>query len=114
MLPRRSAVRQPGYLLARRPLGFAPPPHDGFALLASAHKDATACRHTFPGWVAGPDLVGSEVAVLRPHVGSSSHVTAAAYSCERGERITQMQYFLHFSLRTSENSVYAKFAEFLF
>ena len=32
-----AAVRQPGYLLTRRPLGFAPPPHDGFALLASAH-----------------------------------------------------------------------------
>src|ERR671912_239522 len=26
--------------LCRRPLGFAPPPHDGFALLASAHTDA--------------------------------------------------------------------------
>ena len=30
-----AAVRQPGYLPARRPLGFAPPPHDGFALLAA-------------------------------------------------------------------------------
>jgi hypothetical protein len=38
------AVRQPGYLPARRPLGFAPPPHDGFALLV-AHKDASACRN---------------------------------------------------------------------
>jgi hypothetical protein len=74
-----------------------------------AHKDASTCRHTFPGWVAGPGLVGSEVAVLRPHVGSSSHVTAAAYSCERGGRITQLQYLFHLSLRTSENSVHAKF-----
>jgi hypothetical protein len=29
----------------RRPLGFAPPPHDGFASLASAHTDALGCRH---------------------------------------------------------------------
>ena len=34
----RRTVRQPGYLLSvKRPLGFAPPPHDGFALLACAH-----------------------------------------------------------------------------
>src|SRR5215207_18955 len=36
---RPAAVRQPGYLLrARRPMGFAPPPHDGFAFLASATR----------------------------------------------------------------------------
>ena len=29
----------------RRPLSFAPPPHDGFAFLASAHTDALGCRH---------------------------------------------------------------------
>jgi hypothetical protein len=40
-----AAVRQPGYLPARRSLGFAPPPHDGFALLANAHTDALACWH---------------------------------------------------------------------
>jgi len=44
-LPRRSAVRQPGYLPTRRPLGFAPLPHDGFALLASAHANALGYRH---------------------------------------------------------------------
>jgi hypothetical protein len=59
-----------------------------------AHTDASACRHTFPGWVAGPCLVGSEVAVLRPHVASSLHVMNAAYSRERGGRITQLQYLL--------------------
>jgi hypothetical protein len=68
---------------------------------------------TFPGWVAGPGLVGSEVAVLRPHVESSYHVTSAEYSGESSERITQLQYFLQLSMRTSENSVKAKFAEFL-
>jgi hypothetical protein len=41
-----AAVRQPGYLPARRPLGFAPPPHDGFALLASAHGCAYLATNT--------------------------------------------------------------------
>ena len=44
--------------------------------------------------VAGPSLEGGQVAVLRLHAASTGHVTAAAYSCERGERITQLQYFL--------------------
>jgi len=26
-------------------MGFAPPPYDGFALLASAHKDALGRKH---------------------------------------------------------------------
>jgi hypothetical protein len=47
-------------------------------------------------------------------VGSSCHVTGAAYSCEGGWRITQLQYFLKLFVRTSQNSVMAKFAEFLF
>ena len=76
-----------------------------------AHTRMRQPAGTFPGWVAGPDLVGSEVAVLRPHVGPCYHVTAAAYSCERGGRITQLRYLLHFSLRTSENSVTEKFAQ---
>jgi hypothetical protein len=42
-LPHRS-VRQPGYLLTRRPIGFAPPPRGRFALLA-AHADAPGCKH---------------------------------------------------------------------
>ena len=44
--------------------------------------------------VASPGLEGGQVAVLRLHVASSCHVTSAAYSCERGGRITQMQYLL--------------------
>jgi hypothetical protein len=40
------AVRQPGYLPARRPLGFAPPPHDGFALLASAQGCVSLQKHS--------------------------------------------------------------------
>src|SRR5918995_5021606 len=46
---------------------------------------------------------GSGPALL--HVGSSYHVTGAAYSCEGGGRITQLQYLLQLSCRTSENSV---------
>jgi hypothetical protein len=44
------AVRQPGYLPAnsRRPIGFAPPPYDGFALLASAHTRMRCPASTFP------------------------------------------------------------------
>jgi len=46
-------------------MGFAPPPRDGFALLASAHTDAFArCP--------------------APSRGLSCHVTTAAYSCVRG------------------------------
>ena len=40
-----AAVRRPGYLPARKSMGFAPPSHDRFALLASAHGCACACRH---------------------------------------------------------------------
>jgi hypothetical protein len=39
---------------------------------------------------------------------------SAAYSCERGGSITQLQYLLRLSSPTSENSVSAKFAEFVF
>src|SRR5215207_3557271 len=38
------------------------------------------------------------------------HVTAAAYSCGRDERITQLQYLLQFSSRTSQNAQNANFA----
>jgi hypothetical protein len=47
--------------------------------------------------------------MLLRHAASAGHVTLAAYSCERGGRITQLQYLLQLSLRTSENSVQAKF-----
>ena len=49
--------------------------------------------------VADPGLERGQVAILRPHVVSSCHVTAAAYSWQRGGRITQLQYLLHFPLR---------------
>src|SRR5215217_6828136 len=109
--PRRccSTARLPP--INRRPLGFAPPPHDGFAILASAHTDALARNSTNDRRrVARPGLEGGQVAILRLHAASTGHVTSAAYSCVRGGRITQLQYFLQLSLRTSENSVKAKFS----
>src|SRR5215203_7361498 len=39
---RPPAVRQPGYLLFDRPLGFAPPPRGGFALLAAPRRQHAA------------------------------------------------------------------------
>ena len=42
--PRFSAPRLPPKASSRRPLGFAPPPYDGFALLASAYTDALGYR----------------------------------------------------------------------
>jgi hypothetical protein len=41
-----SAVRQPGHLPVKRPLAFAPPPRDGFALIASAHGCAYLAMNT--------------------------------------------------------------------
>jgi hypothetical protein len=36
------------------------------------------------GRVAIPDLEGGQVAVLRLHVASASHVTTVSYSCVKG------------------------------
>jgi hypothetical protein len=79
--------------------------------------------------VASLGLGGGQVAVLRPHVMISLHVTIAPYSCERGRCITQMHpfflaqndYFADWwggarggehlitpSMRTSENAFKAK------
>src|SRR5215208_4218179 len=41
-----------------------------------------------------------------------AHVTSAAYSCERGGRITQLQYLLQLSSPTAENAQTANFGEF--
>ena len=43
--PRCSATRLPPRDSSMRPMGFAPPPYDGFALLASAHTDALDYKH---------------------------------------------------------------------
>jgi hypothetical protein len=55
-------------------------------------------------------LEGGLVAALRLHAGSSWQVACAAYTREQGERITQLQYLLQLSLRTSENAQNANFA----
>ena len=54
------------------------------------------------------------MAVLRLYAAASWLRNACTILAERGERITQLQYLLQLSLRTSENSVKAKFAEFYF
>jgi hypothetical protein len=44
--PATIAVRQPGYLLpssSRRPLGFAPPLHSGFAFIAAPRRQRPTC-----------------------------------------------------------------------
>jgi hypothetical protein len=51
------------------------------------------------------------VAILRLHAAASLPRNDCTILAELGERITQLQYLLHFFLRTSENSVYANFAE---
>src|SRR5215203_6814531 len=44
---RPPAVRQPGYLLFDRPLGFAPPPRGGFAFLAALRRQhATSAAYS--------------------------------------------------------------------
>jgi hypothetical protein len=73
-----------------------------------------ARRHLLVGWEANPSLVGRQVAVLRLHAALFWLRNDYTLLAERGERNAQLQYLLHFSLRTSENSVMAKFAEFLF
>src|SRR5215204_4038485 len=64
--------------------------------------------------VAGPGLEGGKVAVPSSYAVLAGHVTSAAYSGERGGRITQLQYLSQLSLRTSKNPQKAKFAESAF
>jgi hypothetical protein len=95
--------------------------------LLAAHTDAYACKHIqryslFPGTlsesparqVASPGLEGGQVAVLRLHAAVSWLRNDCTILAELGERITQLQYLLQLPLRTLENSVKAKFAEFTF
>ena len=39
--------------------------------------------------VAGPDLEGGQVAVLRLHMATTGHITNAAYSCMRKGYVLQ-------------------------
>jgi hypothetical protein len=66
--------------------------------------------------VADPCLEGGQVAILRPHVASSCHVTKAAYSCLRGVYVRWGTKYVRAprKRRTSENAQKAKFAEFPF
>jgi hypothetical protein len=64
--------------------------------------------------VADPDPEGGQVAVLRLHEAVASLRNDCTILVELGERITQLQYLLQLSLRTSENAVKTKFREFTF
>jgi hypothetical protein len=66
------------------------------------------------GWVANPGLEGGQVASLRLHAAVSWLRNDCTILAELGERITQMQYLLQLSWRTSEKPQKAKFAEFYF
>jgi hypothetical protein len=88
----------PATSLLERPLGFAPPPRDGVAFLA-----APECLRVSTGGVAGPGLGGGQVTVLRLHAAVCWLRNDCTILAERSERITQLQYLLHLSLRTSEN-----------
>jgi hypothetical protein len=76
-------------------------------LLASSASTTGAYGQSNKGYRSQPD--------------EASHRISPPFLCNRcniplyrGGRITQMQYLLQLSWRTSENSVKAKFAEFLF
>src|SRR5215212_1128853 len=92
-------------LVAGTARGFAPLP----AFLLGA--EAVPLLWVGDGKVASPSLEGGQVAVLRPHATVSWPRNDCTILAELGERITQLQYLLQLSLRTSENSVQAKFAE---
>jgi hypothetical protein len=87
LLQRRNppSARQPG----RSRVVFLGIPLSPFA--AASSLDVLAER-AVSGWIASPGLEGGQVAVLHLHVGSSYHATSAAYSCERGGRITRLSY----------------------
>ena len=80
---------------------WLPKPSRGPVFHRAGFKASSLC--VMSSLVAGPGLEGGQVAILRLHMASSCHVTSAAYSCEGGWRITQLQYLLQLSLRTSEN-----------
>ena len=74
------------------------------------------------GQVANPSLEGGQVALLRLHAAVSSPRNDCTILAELGERITQLQYLLHFlcelpripKRRSSQNDLKANFAEINF
>src|SRR5215213_8287882 len=66
------------------------------------------------GGVATPDLEGGQVAVLRLHAASASHVTKVAYSCLRGMYVRYSTKHVRApkKRRTSQNSPSTHSAEY--
>jgi len=79
-------------------VGFAPAPYDGFA-------------SSLVQKVASPGLEGAQVAVLHLHAAVSWLRNSYTILAEPGERITQLQYLLQLSFRTSENTQNRNFVE---
>jgi hypothetical protein len=73
--------------------------------------DASPKRTQVVGWVASPGLGGGQVAVLRLHAAVSWLRNDCTILAELGERITQLQYLLQLSLRTSEKTQSTHFSE---
>jgi hypothetical protein len=64
LLEPHHSVRQPGYLLCeKRPLGFASPPHDGFALLAALPRKKRCTNVTLTMTERKASVRGVEVRV---------------------------------------------------
>jgi hypothetical protein len=112
-----AAIRQPGYLPARRPLGFASPPRSGFAFPQLTRMRQPA--GTFP-----------MLAMNAPYSESSTHaIPPEGFFPHMDEACVWLRVTLSLLMpallpvcdesamnhsRTSENSVKAKFAERLF
>jgi hypothetical protein len=64
--------------------------------------------------VATPGLGGGQIAVLHSYAAVSWLRNDCTILAELSERITQLQYLLLISLRTSQNAVNAKFRELPF
>ena len=60
---------------------------------------------------SGPTSRGRQVAVLRLHAAVSLPRNDCTILAELGERITQLQYLLQFSLRTAEKTYSTHFGE---
>jgi hypothetical protein len=95
---------------ARRSLGFAPPPHDGFAFLASAPEMRVQAPYLPTGdkFATVFEVVGiffRLFLVLRTFLGVGSELRR---ECDcRARRLGKLRRFR--CVRTSENSVKAKF-----
>jgi hypothetical protein len=67
------AVRQPGYLLFDRPLGFAPPPRGKFAFIAAPRRQHEASMHHT---LVGGNVMCTSAVSASEHQGSAELLRA--------------------------------------